>query len=163
MKKINIYGDNVQVDKKMVETIISCRGVVIRQNKILITFARKLDIYMLPGGKLEKNETERECCIREIIEETGIVPQIYNPVLEINEHYDNIKWVNKYFIAKAINQRDKFLTEKEKECELETIWMSIAEIMNIFSHYNNCKNKDIKRRGIHFREYNALKEIFNYY
>lgn len=44
---------------------------------------------MIPGGGLEKDETDRDCCIREIAEETGVVVETSDCLLEIDEYYEN--------------------------------------------------------------------------
>ena len=53
-------------------------GAIIRDSKILIV--KKKEIWILPGGKPEENESEIDCLMREIAEEI--------PLLEIGElHY----------------------------------------------------------------------------
>ena len=48
------------------------RGVVIENNKILLTYETNTGVYMTPGGGLEEDETLEECCVRELREEAGI-------------------------------------------------------------------------------------------
>lgn len=44
---------------------------------------------MIPGGGLERNESDEECCIREIAEETGVQVETSDCLLEIAEYYAN--------------------------------------------------------------------------
>jgi 8-oxo-dGTP diphosphatase len=117
------------------KTIKVCAGIITKDNKILLT-QRSLDDKLLslkwefPGGKLEENETLKECLVREIKEELcidiivkdlvlihihnykALTVEIYfynctykNGNIKLNVHND-YKWLNKeqlleYDIAKA--------------------------------------------------------------
>ena len=50
----------------------ACRGIVIRDGKVLLSYEKKYDKYIIPGGGVEENESYQECCERELLEETGI-------------------------------------------------------------------------------------------
>ena len=56
--------------------IVRCQGVIFKGNRILVlrqyNYERKEEYWMLPGGGLEKGETEKECIIREMKEETNL-------------------------------------------------------------------------------------------
>lgn len=46
---------------------------------------------MILCGELEEDETEKECCIREIAEETGIIVETSEYMLEIDEYYSRLE------------------------------------------------------------------------
>lgn len=50
---------------------IDVRGAVFRDNKILLVKERADDLWTLPGGFADVNESPSESCIREIVEESG--------------------------------------------------------------------------------------------
>ncbi len=55
--------------------IISCGGVVIKDNKVLLLYKQGKKGYsgwVLPKGQLEKTETKTQAAIREVKEETNI-------------------------------------------------------------------------------------------
>ena len=114
---------------------------------------------MIPGGGVENNESDEECCIREIAEETGIEVEPLACLLEIDEYYENCKWVNKYFICKAVGTTQIKQTEEEKQVGMEPRWLQISEIKDIFSKHNLYKGIDEMRRGMYLREYIALSEL----
>ena len=63
MKEINIYGANrFETSTKSRE---ACRGIVINNNNILLTYEVNTDQWFIPGGGLESGENPEECCIRE--------------------------------------------------------------------------------------------------
>ena len=160
MKIINIFGKEHKEEGSIIPRV-GCRGIVIKDNKILVSFENNTGTYMIPGGGLDDNETDKECCIRELIEEAGIITEIEDSVLEINEYYGDTKWINRYFICKEIGRTEQSLTEEELSNDLIPLWMPLHEILDIFSQYENMDGEDNMLKGLYFREYTALKEIFN--
>jgi len=64
--------------------------------------------YSFPKGHIEKNETELECALREVYEETGVKPKII----------DNLKRTIRYNIsAKEMKEVIYFVGEYEGELE----------------------------------------------
>ena len=53
---------------------ITSRGIIIVDEEVILLFRRKnnKEYYAIPGGHVEKNETNEECIIREIKEELSI-------------------------------------------------------------------------------------------
>ena len=82
MKTIEIVGENYfgYWDK----TRTACRGIVIDGERILLSYETKTNQWMIPGGGLESNESDEECCIREIAEETGVQVETSDCLLEID-------------------------------------------------------------------------------
>lgn len=60
--------------------IVRCQAVILKDNKMLVlrqyNYKRQEEYWMLPGGGLEDGETEQQCIIREIKEETGLDVEI---------------------------------------------------------------------------------------
>lgn len=157
MKVIEIVGDNYF--GKWDKTRTACRGIIIDGNKILLSYETVTDQWMIPGGGLENGETERACCIREIAEETGCMVETSECMLEIDEYYEDWKWVNKYFICKVIGTTEIKQTQREQEVGMIPKWLTIDEIKDIFSKHNTYAESDEMRRGMYLREYTALTEL----
>ncbi len=84
-----------RVKTKKVPTHDIAVGIVQKGGKLLIT-RRKLDgllggLWEFPGGKLNKNETASDACIREIKEETGIIVKIDTHLTTIHHAYTHFK------------------------------------------------------------------------
>ena len=157
MKTIDITGDNYFGE--WTETRTACRGIIIQGDRILMSYETKTDQWMIPGGGLESGEDERDCCAREVAEETGALVQPSECVLEIDEYYENWKWVSRYFFCTVKGETEIHLTEREKEVGMEPRWISVDEMINIFSKHADYAASDEMRRGMYLREYTALTEL----
>ena len=158
MKKIDIIGDNYF--GKWDKTRTACRGIVVKEGKILLSYETKTDQWMIPGGGLEEGEDEKDCCIREVAEETGFTVEASDCILEIDEYYEEWKWVNRYFICEVTGECEVHLTSREQEVGMEPRWLPIDEIIHIFSQHNSYADTDEMRRGMYLREFTALRESF---
>ena len=157
MKIIDIVGDNYL--GKWNKTRTACRGIVIENSEILLSYERVTGQWMIPGGGLEENESEADCCIREVAEETGILVNASECLLEIDEYYENWKLINKYFICKVKGTTNTKLTEREQKVGMEARWLSVDNAKNIFSKHASYTETDEMRRGLYLREYMALCEL----
>ena len=78
-----------------------------------------------PGGKKEKNETIKECLIREIKEELDIVIQPYKILYKSEHIYNNQKIFLFFYLCRFIEWEPK-----TKECH-DFKWISKADLWNI--------------------------------
>ena len=157
MKTIGIIGENYAGSWRNTRT--ACRGIVIRDGKILLSHETLTGQWMLPGGGLEPGEDGKECCAREIAEETGLLVSPGECVLEIDEYYEDWKWVSLYFFGTVTGQTEMRLTDREKEVGMEPAWLPGEEIIGIFAGHAAYRDTDEMRRGIYLREYTALTEL----
>ena len=158
MKKIEIIGDNYLGEWK--NERIACRSIVLNEGMLLLSYETLTDQWMLPGGGLEADEDEIDCCIRETAEETGIIIKPSSCRLQIDEFYEDWKYVSRYFPAEAIGHCERQLTEREKEVGMEPRWLPLHEAVEIFSKHASYADTDEMRRGMYLREYTALQELF---
>ena len=84
MKTLDIYGDNrFKTYTKIRE---SCRGIVIRDNEILLSYETNTDTYNIPGGGLEHNESFEECCSREVAVLLATIISV-NVLVQLRENF----------------------------------------------------------------------------
>lgn len=131
MKTVDIVGENYFGSWDKSRT--ACRGLIQDGANILLSYEAVTDQWMIPGGGLEDNESDSACCIREIAEETGILTEVSDCVLEINEYYENWKWVSRYFIGKAVGQTEIKQTKREQEVGMVPRWIPVQRAKEIFS------------------------------
>ena len=70
MKNIEIIHQYGRVYSETPDrTRVASRAFLINDGKILLSHELNTEVYLIPGGGAEKNETAEECCIREIRED----------------------------------------------------------------------------------------------
>ncbi len=153
MKTINIYGDNRF--ESFSKTREACRGIVLAEDTILLTYEVKTDQYFLPGGGVEHGESLLECCIREIAEETGYQVEPHHHYLTIHEYYEEWKFISHYFVCTITGETSRKLTAREAEVGLEPRWIPLDEAVEIFSKHHAYADNEMKR-GAYQREHEAL-------
>ncbi len=159
MKVIEIFGENYF--GRWNEIRIACRAIVVKDFKVLLSYETISDTWMLPGGGLEDGESDSKCCVREVAEETGVLVEPSECFLEIDEYYENVKFVSRYFKCELIGSTETKLTEQEKEVGMEPRWLPLDEIKAIFAEHKRYAATDEMRRGLYLREYTALCEFEN--
>ena len=154
---IEIRGDNYFGCYSNIR--VACRGIVINDGSILLVYAKNNDVWMIPGGGVENGEDKTNCVKREISEETGYIVDPTKCVLEIDEYYENEKFISTYFLCNVVGQSETQLTEQEAKAGLESKWIPIKDAIDIFSKHQQYAAEDEMKRGIYLREYLALRRI----
>lgn len=160
IKEVNIFGSNRFAAYTKCRT--ACRGIVIKDRRLLLGRDDKTGIYMLPGGGTEMGETLQECCIRELCEETGEIVEPLREILILNEYYEEYRFISHFFVCRTVGHGERNLTEAEKERGLTVEWMEFDSALAMFSKHADDAD-DEERRGIYLREYTALREYTREY
>lgn len=154
---INIYGDNYSNVTRYSRE--ASRAIIIKDGNIVLSHETKIEQWMVPGGGLEKHETPIECCVREVVEETGLIIKPIKCFLIINEYYEDWKFVSYYFECVATGITERKPTDREVRVGAEPKWIAFNSAKDIFSYYQNYAESNEERKGIYLREYTALKEF----
>ena len=158
MKTIEIKGQNYS--GRWTRERTACRGIVIEDGRILLSYGVRDDIWMIPGGGLEAGEDEGTCCVRELAEETGRVVLPSACALELQEYYEDCRYISRYFFGAVVGRCQSKLTEAEQRMGLEPRWLPVEEALSIFSRHADYADADEERRGIYLREYAALSALW---
>lgn len=80
---------------------ISSRAIIFKDNKVVLIYRKRdnQEYYVFPGGKVEDDETNEECVIRECKEELGIdikpIKYIYEVKgLDFIQHFFLCEWIS---------------------------------------------------------------------
>ncbi len=150
--QIEIFGDGIEKEDINLENYRrGSRGIIINEkNQILVVYSPKLDVYVLPGGGIEENETEEEACIREVLEETGLKTKVNKVGAKVIEYFIDSTWENNYFVLEVIEDtKTLHLTKTELELNQKPKWIDLYKLLDIFDNYNS---KNIYGQEIHMRE-----------
>ncbi len=104
--RIEVFGEGT--DRSTINKVnhkVSCRGVVVKDNAVLAVYFNKSDLFNLPGGGLEKNETLAACAIREVMEETGYSVSIKAETVTVMEYYPDSTWETHFYRCELISDK----------------------------------------------------------
>lgn len=135
-----------------------CRGLIFRNDKILLSYEKNTDVYMSPGGGLEAGETLEECVIREFGEETGYKVKVVQPFVTVHEYCFETMYENNYFICEITGETERRLTDNEIDHGLVAEWIDIDTALGIFATYPT-KTEDIM--SLYMRELTVINEYLN--
>lgn len=62
------------------EKHFTASALIIEDNQVLLLHHKKLDVWLYPGGHIEKNETPEQAVLREVMEETGLNVEIMGEI-----------------------------------------------------------------------------------
>jgi len=159
-KVIDIYGDNYSGITNHCRE--ASRGIIVKDDNILLSHEKNIGQWMTPGGGLEANETPEECCIREVAEETGLVVNPKECFLVVKEYYEDCKYVSYYFECVVTGTTERKLTSREIKVGACPEWVDFDYIKDVFSHHQAYAESNEERRGIYLREFSALDEFLKY-
>ena len=139
-------------------TRVGCRGLVVKGNKVLLSYEERTGVYMSPGGGLENGETLEECVARELREETGFKVKPVKAFVKVKEYAYEILWENNYFICEIEGECERNLTESEKYNKVSAKWVDIDKAIEIFSAYQSYPTD---KASLYLREYKVLQKLKN--
>ena len=139
---------------------VGCRGIVIKDDRMLVSHEVNVDCYLIPGGGLEEGETPEACCVREIREETGYVVRPTVHFLTMNEYYEECLYISHYFVCDIIGTAERNLTPLEVKRGLTPAWIEPEKMLQLFGRHQDYAATKEERRGAYLREYTALTEYF---
>ncbi len=169
MKKIIYNEDNLKYNE-INNVIKRAKAIIINsKNEILLAYSHKN--YFFVGGHVEKNETDKECLIREICEETGILLNdiklnLFFVVEYLCKNYpeetNNTNYITNYYILNfdLIPDLNKTLLSKdEKEGNFELKWIPKSKILKVLNDsLKECTKINVVRDTI-----SVIEEYLNNY
>ena len=153
MELLDIFVSKRKVENQ--KTRSACRGLVVRDGLLLLSYEVRTDQWFLPGGGMEEGETPEDCCIRELAEETGFGVRPTEHFLTIREHCGEWLYITHYFICTVTGQTERQLTEGEQAAGLEPRWLPVETALELFGKYEEYSGNPMKL-GAYRREFTAL-------
>jgi 8-oxo-dGTP diphosphatase len=116
--------------RRPVTIVRAAGGLVLRDGHVLLVHRPKYDDWTFPKGKAENGETDEECALREVREETGLSCELVEPA-GVTEYLDSkgrpkiVHWFVMHPLA----------GEFEPTAEVDELrWTSSAEAADLLSY-----------------------------
>lgn len=152
------------------------RAFILRNGKIAIMKFNDTGTFMLPGGKLEENETIIEALSREILEETGIkiepnnlISDFHQQIFERDKQDENgdqyrSKIITTFYLIKTnkdFDYKKMRLSQKEKQNGVKPYWINPAILeYKINTAINKYRNEYFGRYAKEYlTAFNRFKEF----
>lgn len=136
----------------------TARAILINsEGKIALMYAKKFDLYSLPGGGLEEGETELDALIREIFEETGCQCDSIDSLGIVSEnraHADDVVLSYYFVVHTKTTHATPQLTDKEIENGTTLYWVNLQEAFHLIHDRTHTTNQ---RKFLQARDIAALK------
>lgn len=145
-----IYSDSPERER------VGCRGIIIEDGKVLLSWEERKNVYMSPGGGVENGESLEECVVRELSEEAGFKVKVIKPLFKVNEYCFETLWVNNYFLCEIEGECERHLTESEIYNRVKPVWLDLEKAIEIFGEY---ESKTIDHASLYLREYTVLNRL----
>lgn len=155
--ELDIFGENASHTPTKVRK--ASRAIIFDGDRILLSYAAEVDVWMLPGGGLEGGESPKACCIREVAEETGLKVIPRRCFFILNEYFGERKYRSYYYLCTKIGETPRRPTDWEREVGMRPVWTDFDKAKEIFSRYDDFQGSDDRRRGMYRREYSALEQF----
>ena len=164
MKIIEIFDGNYSKDKLYGHTRYAVRAVIINNGKLLVEHASTPKMLMLPGGGIERDESNDECVIRECKEECGLVVEPIKELFAIREYFHELIFFSTYTLCRIVGECEKSYTDNERSLGLVCDWRDGEEILyQLEALMQEYKDGDEELYCCHKREYLAVKELISNY
>jgi 8-oxo-dGTP pyrophosphatase MutT (NUDIX family) len=152
---LEIFADNLKKKDQSQHKYRSSRAIIKKDQKVLLLYSKKLDYYMLPGGRIEPGESPQECIIREVKEETGYHVKALAETLVIKEYFDDSTWESHFFLCELTDEQpiSPSLTDEEHYLDIELKWFDSIDALTLLDTHDSSFSK---ASNIMQREFLAL-------
>lgn len=139
MRKLWSYQEKLDVHNRETKRV-SVKGIVFKDNKILLVKSDAIGKIWFPGGGKHKGETDIETLSREMQEETGYLidlesvsefgyaEEIVNSTMNLGEVFHQI---SRYYFCQVKEQGSKHLDHYESNLHLQNVWLEPGEAIKL--------------------------------
>lgn len=111
---------------------LAARGIILKEDKILMIYSKFYNDYTFPGGGVENGEDEILALKRECIEEAGVEIKNVKPFCKIYEkrELDEETFLlheSHFYLCDIKGYTERHLEDYEVALGYETVWVSIDE------------------------------------
>lgn len=112
----------------MANTRLAVRGVILHEDKIGIMYVTKHDCYLFPGGALEAHETQEQCVIRELEEETGYIVEVVDHLAQVIYVEGDTTHHNEIYLCRVIGQGKLHKTDLEIDWGINFTYRTLQQL-----------------------------------
>ena len=132
---------------------ITARAIVRNQDGLYaVMYAKKFDLYSLPGGGVEEGEDVLTALRREVYEETGCLCNGIRELGIVSENRGTLDYtqVNYYYVVQGRRAGESHLTDAEANSGTEVQWHTLEEMRSLIEnqHFERVQGKYLVARDV---------------
>lgn len=106
------------------------RAVIVKGGKLVFSFMKNRDQYVLPGGGIDPDETPQECAVRECREELGLIITSSSPIAIVREFYNGILRFENLYVSGVLSgiRTATEHTEEEDSLGITEVWVPLERV-----------------------------------
>ena len=131
------------------------------KDQYAVMHTKKFDLYSLPGGGIEGDESEPEALRREVLEETGCICDRIEEIgciYENRAHCNYTQYSYYYFVNVGNCVKENSFTDIEIQNETEVQWHSLEKVRNLIFNQKPSTNQ---QKFLQARDVIALKKYIS--
>lgn len=135
---LEIFEDDLTQDDLSNVHYHSSRAIIQDKEKVLLLYSRAGNFYMLPGGRIEENESPEACVVRELLEETGYHIKVVKESVMIQEHYSSSNWNTHFFLCQLSNGQKEAVawTSEEEALDIKELWLDPYDAITLLDQHD---------------------------
>ena len=127
------------------------RGIIIKDNKVLMIYSNAFNDYTFPGGGVKRDESYQKALYRELSEEVGAkgikIVKAFGQTLELRRSFhhkgEQYRQISKYFVCRVASFGEQNLEKREEDHGAEPVWIEPAKAL--------AHNEKVKQDVMHQR------------
>jgi len=130
------------------------RAIFLVEDKVCLIHVKAYDLYTLPGGGIEPDETKEVALVREIKEETGYKVKSYKHTMTLKEYFKDSIWFHHFFFVTVDKSAEAVqLTKEESALGHSVVFKPIDEVLELLQNH---QGNHPHAANIHQREFLGL-------
>ncbi|MFW5842203.1 MAG: NUDIX hydrolase [Bacillota bacterium] len=135
--ELSIFEDDLSLDDvKHLTPRVGARAVLKVNGTYCLIYNKHWNLYTLPGGGVEPDESIVDALRREVLEETGFKIKKIKKTLVLKEHFSDSIWHHHFFYCEADGpQHPLSLTKEEMDAGMTTVFKSFDAVLDCFLNH----------------------------
>ncbi len=152
MKRINIFEDDLtKADVSHLNARRGARAILQYNDQFVIIYNKNWNLYTLPGGGINDDESPEAALQREVLEETGFKVKNIKKTVILTEHFRDSIWEHHFFLCEADGDPQKPQhTKEERAAGME---VHIVPLETVLSHFSEHQTDHHHADAIYQREF----------
>ena len=123
----------------------AARAIIVQGDCILMSHETRDDIWLTPGGGMEDGESYEQCCVREVLEETGKIVRISELFACVFELFEEVINITKYYICDVTGEAQMHPTDGEVSVGAHPEWIEIDRLVALVAEEASYGSRIAKR------------------